>query len=42
MSIVNECEEVFPFTNDDPHRNQMLLDGAKAELLLLARQQVFS
>ncbi|KAF9364317.1 hypothetical protein BGX34_001903 [Mortierella sp. NVP85] len=40
MSIVDECEEVFPFTNDDPHRNQMLLDGAKAELLLLARQQL--
>ncbi|KAG0243649.1 hypothetical protein BGX31_010433 [Mortierella sp. GBA43] len=40
MSIVNECEEAFPMSNDDPHRNQVLLDGAKAELLLLARQQL--
>ncbi|KAF9979567.1 hypothetical protein BGZ65_006365, partial [Modicella reniformis] len=40
MCIVNECEETISLLNDDPHRGQVLLDGAKAELLLLARQQI--
>lgn len=39
MCIVNECDETVPLANDDPHM-MVLLDGAKAELLQLARQQV--
>ncbi|KAG0027108.1 hypothetical protein BGZ82_009144 [Podila clonocystis] len=38
MCIVNECDETVPLANDDPHM-MVLLDGAKAELLQLARQQ---
>lgn len=41
MCIVNECDETVPLANDDPHM-MVLLDGAKAELLQLARQQVCS
>lgn len=41
MCIVNECDETVPLANDDPHM-MVLLDGAKAELLQLARQQVSS
>ncbi|KAG0366908.1 hypothetical protein BC939DRAFT_466538 [Gamsiella multidivaricata] len=40
MSIVNECDETIPLSNEDPHMSQVLLDGAKAELLQLARQQL--
>ncbi|KAF9438535.1 hypothetical protein BGZ76_007066 [Entomortierella beljakovae] len=39
MSIVNECDESVLMSNDDPHM-LVLLDGAKAELLQLARQQL--
>ncbi|KAI1311282.1 hypothetical protein EDD11_003528 [Mortierella claussenii] len=39
MSIVNECDETVPLSTDDPHM-MALLDGAKAELLQLARQQL--
>ncbi|KAG0346542.1 hypothetical protein BG004_001467 [Podila humilis] len=39
MCIVNECDETVPLANDDPHM-MVLLDGAKAELLQLARQQL--
>ncbi|KAF9585067.1 hypothetical protein BGW38_004020 [Lunasporangiospora selenospora] len=39
MCIVNECDELMQPANDDPHM-LVLLDGAKAELLQLARQQV--
>ncbi|KAF9418231.1 hypothetical protein BGZ94_009752 [Podila epigama] len=33
------CDETVPLANDDPHM-MVLLDGAKAELLQLARQQL--
>ncbi|KAF9168897.1 hypothetical protein BGX20_011082 [Mortierella sp. AD010] len=39
MSIVNECDETLLLSTDDPHL-MALLDGAKAELLQLARQQL--
>jgi len=39
MCIVNECDDTVPMSSDDPHM-MVLLDGAKAELLQLARQQV--
>ncbi|KAF9911607.1 hypothetical protein BX616_010548 [Lobosporangium transversale] len=39
MSIVNECDETIPLSTDDPH-TMVSLDGAKAELLQLARQQL--
>jgi hypothetical protein len=39
MCIVNECDDTVPMSTDDPHM-MVLLDGAKAELLQLARQQV--
>ncbi|KAF8983315.1 hypothetical protein BGZ46_010513, partial [Entomortierella lignicola] len=39
MSIVNECDESVLSPTDDPHL-MVLLDGAKAELLQLARQQL--
>ncbi|KAF9354401.1 hypothetical protein BGX26_007772 [Mortierella sp. AD094] len=39
MSIVNECDETVLLSTDDPHL-MVLLDGAKAELLQLARQQL--
>ncbi|KAG0299826.1 hypothetical protein BGZ98_009724 [Dissophora globulifera] len=39
MSIVNECDETVPLSGDDPHM-MIVLDGAKAELLQLARQQL--
>jgi hypothetical protein len=40
MCIVNECDETVPLNTDDPHM-MVMLDGAKAELLQMARQQVF-
>ncbi|KAF9178014.1 hypothetical protein BGZ51_008181 [Haplosporangium sp. Z 767] len=39
MCIVNECDETVPLANDDSHM-MIMLDGAKAELLQLARQQL--
>ncbi|GJJ73122.1 trafficking protein particle complex subunit 10 [Entomortierella parvispora] len=39
MCIVNECDDTVPMSSDDPHM-MVLLDGAKAELLQLARQQL--
>ncbi|KAG0056417.1 hypothetical protein BGZ83_005132 [Gryganskiella cystojenkinii] len=39
MCIVNECDDTVPMSTDDPHM-MVLLDGAKAELLQLARQQL--
>ena len=41
MCIVNECDETVPLNTDDPHM-MVMLDGAKAELLQMARQQVLS
>lgn len=41
MCIVNECDETVPLNTDDPHM-MVMLDGAKAELLQMARQQVIS
>ncbi|KAF9906523.1 hypothetical protein EC991_000530 [Linnemannia zychae] len=39
MCIVNECDETVPLSTDDPHL-MVMLDGAKAELLQMARQQL--
>ncbi|OAQ29544.1 hypothetical protein K457DRAFT_125745 [Linnemannia elongata AG-77] len=39
MCIVNECDETVPLNSDDPHM-MVMLDGAKAELLQMARQQL--
>ncbi|KAF9146695.1 hypothetical protein BGX30_010757 [Mortierella sp. GBA39] len=39
MCIVNECDETVPLNTDDPHM-MVMLDGAKAELLQMARQQL--
>jgi hypothetical protein len=39
MCIANECDETIPLSTDDPHM-MVMLDGAKAELLQMARQQV--
>ncbi|KAG0203033.1 hypothetical protein BGX28_004559 [Mortierella sp. GBA30] len=39
MCIVNECDETVPLTIDDPHM-MVMLDGKRAELLQLARQQL--
>ncbi|KAF8934989.1 hypothetical protein BGZ58_005309 [Dissophora ornata] len=39
MSIVNECDETVLISTDDPHM-MVKLDGAKAQLLQLARQQL--
>lgn len=40
MCIVNECDETVPLALNDPHM-MVMLDGKRAELLQLARQQVY-
>ncbi|KAF9291883.1 hypothetical protein BGZ68_001437 [Mortierella alpina] len=39
MCIVNECDETVPLALNDPHM-MVMLDGKRAELLQLARQQL--